>query len=65
MRTSDRCLGLLLGVSLISTGLSQEKPPSPKPPLQTFAVEAFVGRTYNYWDNMVDEDGALDFWFLR
>ena len=35
--------------------LCDEKRPSEVP--QTFAIETFVGRTYNYLDNMVDKDG--------
>ncbi len=39
MPTHDFCLGLLLGVGLLSTGLGQVRPPLSEPPLQTFAVE--------------------------
>jgi hypothetical protein len=51
------CLGLILGMSVISTGLGQGGSPQSKPPVESFAIETFVGRTYNYLDNMVDKDG--------
>lgn len=57
MRTYELCLGFLLGIVTVSTAVGQEESPRPKPPVQTFAIETFVGRTYNYLDNMVDKDG--------
>jgi hypothetical protein len=44
-------------MSVISTGLGQGGSPRSKPPVESFAIETFVGRTYNYLDNMVDKDG--------
>jgi hypothetical protein len=35
---------------------SAEKPPAVPPRPETFAVETYVHRTYNYLDNMVDKD---------
>ena len=40
----------------IDIALCQERATG-QPPRQTFAVETYVGRTYNYLDNMVDKDG--------
>ena len=44
-------------VMVLSGGVApcDEKRPNEVP--QTFAIETFVGRTYNYLDNMVDKDG--------
>ena len=45
--------GALLGVSLLAIQCIGES----APPAQTFAIETYVGRTYNYLDNLVDKDG--------
>ena len=59
MPTRWFCLGLLLGMSVISTGLGQGGSPRSKPFVESFAIETFVVRAYNYLDNMVDKDGLL------
>ena len=48
---------LLLGLGTSQTVLCQEgMSASPQVP-QTFAIETYVNRAYNYLDNMVDKDG--------
>ena len=42
-------------MSLVPAARCEDKWPSQTPP--TFAVETYVGRAYNYLDNMVDKDG--------
>jgi len=43
-------------VARIGTAFCQE-PVAGQPSRQTFAIETFVARTYNYLDNMVDKEG--------
>ena len=48
-----------MGIAVVVGGIgavhSGEKRRATRP--RTFAIETFVGRTYNYLDNMVDKDG--------
>ncbi len=49
---------VLLGVSTgLSTASAQESRPAEGPIHETFAIETYVRRTYNYLDTMVDKDG--------
>ena len=49
---------LLIGMGPASTSFGQAAatPAADRTP-ETFAIETYVGRTYNYLDNMVDKDG--------
>ena len=53
--TRSHVLFFALVVNLAGYGLGEEKMPNEV--RQTFAIETFVGRTYNYLDNLVDKDG--------
>ncbi|NLE58534.1 MAG: hypothetical protein GX616_09260 [Planctomycetes bacterium] len=49
---------VLLGASTgLSTASVQESRPAEGPIHETFAIETYARRTYNYLDNMVDKDG--------
>ena len=48
---------ILAGMNFVSVGHCQDKPASSNPSPTTFAIETYVGRAYNYLDNMVDKDG--------
>jgi hypothetical protein len=45
----------MLGLPLLGIGLSSEGVGAAEPP-QTFAIETYAGRAYNYLNNMVDKD---------
>ncbi len=50
-----KCL-VLMAASVLSGSLAAPAA-APDKPCRTFAIETYVGRTYNYLDNMVDKDG--------
>lgn len=53
--TMQRCVfTVVLLISGLSIAVASEPAASPSP---TFAIETYVGRTYNYLDNLVDKDG--------
>jgi hypothetical protein len=53
--TMQRCVLMVVPlISGLSIAVASEPPASPSP---TFAIETYVGRTYNYLDNLVDKDG--------
>ncbi len=56
MSTRRSILGIALVLVLAGAGeaICDEESPEHH---QTFAIETFVGRTYNYLDNLVDKDG--------
>jgi hypothetical protein len=47
---------VLVGMNIVVGACGQDKSAAANGP-QTFAVETYVGRTYNYLDRMVDKDG--------
>ena len=57
MKSFVLVIGLLVGMGLASTSLGQEATPLAIQTPETFAIETYVDRTYNYLDNMVDEEG--------
>ncbi len=56
-----RLQGILwMGIAVVVGGIGavhSEERAAQQPGPRTFAIEAFVGRAYNYLDNMVDKDG--------
>ena len=48
---------LRCGLLLLLGFTSCQGETSTNPPPQTFAIETFVGRAYNYLNNMADKDG--------
>jgi hypothetical protein len=49
-----------MGIAVVVGGIGavhSEERAAQQPGPRTFAIEAFVGRAYNYLDNMVDKDG--------
>ena len=48
---------VFFGLAVAPAGLCEETASKSAEPPRTFAIETFVGRTYNYLDNMVDKDG--------
>jgi hypothetical protein len=48
---------VLFSLANLHAGRCDERAQKPSAPPRTFAVETYVGRTYNYLDNMVDKDG--------
>ncbi len=58
MRWSSICIvAIFAALNCVGTGHCQDKSPSANPPPQTFAIETYIGRAYNYLDRMVDKDG--------
>ena len=55
-----KSLPLVIGAIAVITGVAAAtaaKRPAAKPAPQTFAIETYVARTYNYLDRMVDAQG--------
>jgi hypothetical protein len=50
------CLAFVAYSFSVGAGFCEDKPSSKSLP-RTFAIETYVGRTYNYLDRMVDKDG--------
>ncbi len=48
---------MLATLSLVGMGNCQDKPTPANSSPQTFAIETYIGRAYNYLDRMVDKDG--------
>jgi len=48
---------MLLSLGVFRVGLCEESVSTSSDVPQTFAIETYVGRSYNYLDNMVDKDG--------
>ena len=48
---------ILAAMNFVGMANCQDKPTSSNPSPQTFAIETYIGRAYNYLDRMVDKDG--------